>query len=83
MRRSVTGFSDAKLTPKQLEQVCALLDEALAAGALGLSMGIMYTPECYYSTRELATIAEVAGPAAKAGYRPYPGRRAKRDCKRG
>ena len=60
LRRSVTGFSDAKLTPKQLEQVCALLDVARAAGALGLSMGIMYTPECYYSTRELATIAEVA-----------------------
>ncbi|MDD3213988.1 MAG: amidohydrolase family protein [Eubacteriales bacterium] len=60
LRRSVTGFSNAPLTSAQLDAVCALLDEALASGAMGLSMGIMYTPECYYATAELTQIARVA-----------------------
>ncbi|MCL1796017.1 MAG: amidohydrolase family protein, partial [Clostridia bacterium] len=60
LRRNVAGFSDAPLTRDQLRAICALLDEALHAGALGLSMGIMYTPECYHSTDELAAIARVA-----------------------
>ncbi len=60
LRRAVSGFSDAPLAPEQLEKICALLDDALAAGALGLSMGVMYTPECYYSTKELSAVAKVA-----------------------
>ncbi len=60
LRRSVAGFSDAPLSAKQMDRICGLLDEAFDAGALGLSMGIMYTPECYYSTAELATVAKVA-----------------------
>lgn len=60
LRRSVAGFSDAPLTSGQLEQICARLEEALRAGAMGLSMGLMYTPECYYTTDELSCIAAVA-----------------------
>ncbi len=60
LRRCVTGFSSKPLTPQQLDAICALLDEALTDGALGLSMGIMYTPECYYTTAELTQIARVA-----------------------
>lgn len=60
LRRCVSGFSDAKLTAQQMERVQALLAEAFEAGALGLSFGIMYTPECYYTTDELTAIAEVA-----------------------
>lgn len=60
LRRSVTGFSDAPLTAVQLDAICGKLDEALCDGAMGLSMGIMYTPECYYNTDELSRVAAVA-----------------------
>lgn len=60
LRRAVAGFSNAPLTGMQLSEICALLDDALAQGAMGLSLGLMYVPECYYSTEELAAIAKVA-----------------------
>lgn len=60
LRRAVAGFSDKPLHEEQMQRICALLAEALEAGALGLSMGIMYTPECYFSTEELIRIASVA-----------------------
>ncbi|MEG0126605.1 MAG: hypothetical protein RR816_11070, partial [Clostridia bacterium] len=60
LRRSVTGFSNAPLTNANMQDICQLLDDALSAGAMGLSMGIMYTPECYYSTQELSRIAQIA-----------------------
>lgn len=60
LRRAVAGFSDSRLTKDQFGKILTLLKEALDAGALGLSMGIMYSPECYYNTEELARIAAVA-----------------------
>ena len=33
----------------------------MEAGALGLSCGIMYTPECYSTTEDFAFLAKVAG----------------------
>jgi N-acyl-D-aspartate/D-glutamate deacylase len=57
--RSVIGFSDAPMTAKQLQEIRAALDDALDAGALGLSMGLMYAPECYCDTDTLAAIARV------------------------
>lgn len=35
--------------------------DAMEAGALGLSCGIMYTPECYSATEDFAFMARVAG----------------------
>lgn len=60
LRRSVTGFSDAPLTTGQLDTICSKLDEALCDGAMGLSMGIMYTPECYSNIDELSRVASIA-----------------------
>ena len=60
LRRSVAGFSDAPLAEGQLREICGLLDDAFDAGALGLSMGIMYAPECYYTADQLTAIARVA-----------------------
>ena len=33
----------------------------MEAGALGLSCGIMYTPECYSTTEDFACLAKAAG----------------------
>lgn len=50
VRISLTGFSDAPLSAKTLDSARGMLQDALDAGAAGISAGIMYLPE-YYTTR--------------------------------
>ncbi len=47
VRIFLKGFSDAPFSQSELTEAAALVDEALAVGALGVSTGIMYVPECY------------------------------------
>ena len=57
----VKGFSDTPYTQQELDAARALIEEAMAAGAPGVSLGIMYLPECYSSTDEFAYILEPVG----------------------
>ena len=41
----------------------ALLEEALQAGAYGLSSGLIYPPGCYADVEELSDLARVAADA--------------------
>lgn len=61
----VKGFSDTPYTKKELEEARALIEEALLEGAPGISLGIMYLPECYSSTGEFACLLEPVGRARK------------------
>ena len=58
---SVKGFADTPYTPQELEKAAALIENALQAGAAGVSCGIMYIPECYSSTDEFAAILRPLG----------------------
>ena len=58
---NVKGFSDTPYTQQELDQARSLIEDALAAGAAGISLGIMYLPECYSSTDEFAYILEPVG----------------------
>ena len=60
LRICVKGFDPSPCSPYELAHIRALLDDALAQGALGLSLGLMYAPECYYGRDELLAIASVA-----------------------
>ena len=60
VRAATTGFSANPLTAKDREQIAANLDEALTAGALGVSMGLIYAPECYYTFEELVQVLRPA-----------------------
>ncbi len=51
------GFADGPFTAGQLDAAAGQVAAALAAGAFGLSLGIMYTPECYSSAAEMARLA--------------------------
>ena len=51
VRISLTGFSDAPLSSSALNAARGMLQDALDAGAAGISAGIMYLPE-YYTTRD-------------------------------
>lgn len=59
IRRAVMGNVDAAPNAEQLEQMKALLREAMDNGALGLSFGLMYNPGCYSKTDELVELAKV------------------------
>ena len=57
----VKGFSDTPYTKEELDKARGLIDDALAAGAPGISLGIMYLPECYSTTEEFAYILKPVG----------------------
>lgn len=53
IRACAAGFGVPKLDRAQLGMVHKLLEQELAAGALGVSLGLGYAPDCFYSTEEL------------------------------
>jgi N-acyl-D-aspartate/D-glutamate deacylase len=57
---AVKGFSKSSFTPETMNRAQAYIKEALDAGALGLSFGIMYQPQCYSSHDELTALALAA-----------------------
>lgn len=53
LRADVAGFRDGKLNREDLWCLHTLLSHALGDGALGVSLGLGYAPECFYSTGQL------------------------------
>ena len=49
IRASVKGYASGKLSKEELHQVWKAVEEALSAGALGISLGIAYAPEFEYA----------------------------------
>ncbi|MGI6068933.1 MAG: N-acyl-D-amino-acid deacylase family protein [Blautia sp.] len=58
---TVKGFSDTPYTQEELDKARGLIEDAMKRGACGVSLGIMYLPECYSSTEEFAYILELVG----------------------
>ena len=56
LRANVAGFADGELDDGQYRQLHALLESALADGALGVSLGLGYAPECFYTTEQLIRV---------------------------
>ena len=48
VRAAVKGYGSGKLSDVELHQVWAALEESLAAGVLGVSLGVAYAPEFEY-----------------------------------
>ncbi|MCA9739681.1 MAG: D-aminoacylase [Gemmatimonadota bacterium] len=61
VRRVVLGDEDVAPTAEQLDQMKALVRQAMEDGAVGVSTSLIYPPAIYASTEELAALAEVAG----------------------
>ena len=61
LRSAVMGMANREPTGEELEKMKALLRDAMDAGALGISFGLIYTPSCYAKTDELIELAKVAG----------------------
>jgi len=59
LRICVMGFAKRPATSKEIEKMKALLEEGLRAGAIGLSIGLLYAPGSYTSREELAELCTV------------------------
>lgn len=53
LRADAAGFGDGNLNREELRHLHTLLDHALGDGVLGISLGLGYAPECFYSTEQL------------------------------
>ena len=60
IRQAVMGMENRPATDAELAQMCDLLRDAMDAGAIGISYGLIYTPSCYADTEELIVLAKVA-----------------------
>lgn len=58
---TVKGFSDTPYTREELDAARNLIEDAMKRGAVGVSLGIMYIPECYSKTEEFAYILKPVG----------------------
>ena len=59
LRASVVGYANRKPTEDEFRKMEALLSEAMEAGALGLSTGLIYPPGVYSDTAEIVRLAKV------------------------
>jgi len=61
VRRMVLGDNDTQPTPAQLQQMQALVRDAMKDGAVGVSTALEYAPAPYAKTEELIALAIEAG----------------------
>ncbi|HKW65296.1 MAG TPA: D-alanyl-D-alanine carboxypeptidase/D-alanyl-D-alanine-endopeptidase [Candidatus Acidoferrum sp.] len=60
IREAVIGDDDRAPTSAELEQMKALVEQAMKDGALGVSSALIYPPNIYAKTDELIALAQVA-----------------------
>lgn len=60
LRASVTGYSDKEPSKAEMSKMTALLKDAIASGAKGLSTGLIYPPGCYSKRAEIIELARTA-----------------------
>ena len=53
LRASAAGYGLLHLTDSHYTSIHRAMEQALADGALGVSLGMGYAPECFYTTAEL------------------------------
>lgn len=58
---AVKGFANTAFTEEEMEKATDYIEDALARGAVGVSAGIMYLPECYNSTEDYARMLAPMG----------------------
>ncbi|MBS4200937.1 D-aminoacylase [Bacillus sp. FJAT-49732] len=59
LRILVMGFAKRAATKEEIERMKVLLEEGLKAGAIGLSIGLLYAPGSYSSKEEIAELCSV------------------------
>ena len=62
LRTEVMGHERRPATPAEIEEMRRLLGEGIQAGAFGMSSGLIYVPDMYAATDEVAAVAAGAAP---------------------
>ena len=60
VRREVMGTANRQATPDELKKMEALVDRAMADGAVGFSTGLQYVPGTYAEPAEIVALARVS-----------------------
>lgn len=60
LRTAIRGLGDAPLTADEMDDLERRVDAQLAAGAAGVSFGLMYDPSMYGAPEELLRLAKLA-----------------------
>ena len=60
VRSCVIGKENRKPTDEETEEMKKLISEAMEDGAMGLSCGLIYIPDMFFSTDEIIELAKVA-----------------------
>ena len=61
LRIHEVGYADRPPTDQELARMVALVDQAMAEGALGVGASLIYAPAFYARTEELIALARAAG----------------------
>ncbi len=59
VRLATMGFEERAPTRAELRQMRAYVEEAMRAGAFGMSTGLVYPPGCFAATDEIVACAEI------------------------
>lgn len=59
IKASVMGFESGEPSEEQLNRMCQLADDAMNAGAFGMSLGLQYIPGVFSKREELIAICKV------------------------
>lgn len=65
VRYDVLGMTDRAPSESELEEMEALVDRALSAGAVGFSTGLEYSPHRHADTEEVRRLAARLGPSGR------------------
>ena len=60
LRIAAMGIENRPSTDRELDKMKGMLKEAMEAGAIGFSTGLIYTPSCYADEKEIIELAKVA-----------------------
>ncbi len=60
VRTNVLGRTNRQAGTAELQEMCHLVRQAMAQGALGVGSALIYAPACYASTQELVALASSA-----------------------
>ncbi len=62
VKTAIKGYSRAPFTDREMDQCQKIIEEGLRAGAVGISTGIMYQPECFNEKKEMIQLLSAGTP---------------------
>ena len=65
LRAAVVGWDQRQLTADEMKEMCEYLDRELKAGAMGVTLGLIYAPGSFCDIEEIKAMAQVCAANGK------------------